>query len=62
MSGEGPGIGELDGVHVPQRKYFQGFPIGMNGVIECIFKQKCIRLVCEKLNNILVESLSIPLS
>jgi len=46
VSGVGPVIGVLDGVHVPKGSGLFGFffsPIGLNSV------QKCIRLVCEKL-------------
>ena len=47
-NGIGPGIGALDGVHLPQEGRFWDF--SLNGVFECIFKtEKCIRLVREKL-------------
>jgi len=41
VSGVGPGIGVVDGVHVPQEKRrFGGFstPIGLNGIFEYILK------------------------
>jgi len=52
VSRVGSGIGALDEGPLPKGKgrfweFF--FRIGLNGVFECIFKQKCIRLVHEKL-------------
>jgi len=55
VSGVGPGIRVLDGVHVLQGKgLFWGFfgicvPIGLNEQNDVLFAEKCIRLVCEKL-------------
>ena len=55
VSGMGPGIDALDGVHVPQWKglflEFLGIcaPIRLNGQNDVLFAEKCIRLVCEKL-------------
>jgi len=47
----GPGIGVLDGVpHAPSGRKVLGIfsTTGLNGVFECILKEKCIRLVREK--------------
>jgi len=43
-----PDIGVLDGVHV-EGKFWGFIPIGLNGVLSVFIKQKCIRLVREKL-------------
>jgi len=56
VSGVGPGIDVLDGVHVPQgvgavSGIVSGIcaPIRLNGRNDVLYIEKCIRLVCEKL-------------
>jgi len=52
ISGVGQGMGVLDeGPHPKGKGRFRRFlfPIGLNGVLGVFLKQKCIRLVCEKL-------------
>jgi len=62
VSGVGPGIHVLDGVHVPQGewavssmisgifRHLRGLrPFRLNGRNDVLFVDKCIQLVCEKL-------------